>query len=324
MDRSSGADRVIAAQSLAVAEDTEELVARLAAGGIPALLAVVGIATWTSVGRTLRPVEAIRARTAQIEAADLSTRAPVPTARDEIAALAETMNGMLARLQASAEAQRAFVSDAGHEMRSPLAAIRTEMEVAQRAGVGQSTVTDVLAETLRLERLVEDLLLLARADERQVQSHRTEVDLDHLLDAERARLRTRTALEIDAAIRPPRVVGDPAALGRVVRNLVDNAARHACRRLRLACGSDGAEAWLQVSDDGPGVPAEERERVFERFVRLDEARARDAGGSGLGLAIVRELVQVNSGRVSFTDDGPMSGATVTVRLPVQPPSAENR
>jgi signal transduction histidine kinase len=325
---SSGGDLVIAAQSLSLAEDTVALVTRLAAIGMPLLLAVVGAVTWSSVGRALRPVEAIRARTAGIGAADLSARVPVPPTGDEVAALADTMNAMLARLELSARAQRAFVSDAGHEMRSPIAVIRTEMEVAERAGVSATTVSDVLSETGRLERLVEDLLVLARVDEGQIRLHRGDVDVDDLLEAERSRLRGRGEVVVTAAITPARVQGDRAALGRVVRNLVDNAVRHAAGRIHLACRVVGGSIEIEVADDGPGVPAEERERVFERFVRLDEARARQDGGSGLGLAIVRELVRAHGGQVELAGGGPLPGARFVVRLPVdddagwpaQPPS----
>jgi signal transduction histidine kinase len=324
---SAGADRVIAAQSLAIAENTVGSVTRLAAIGVPLLLVVVGAATWFSVGRALQPVEAIRARTAGIGAADLSTRVPVPPTGDEVAALAGTMNAMLARLESSARAQRAFVSDAGHEMRSPVAVIRTEMEVAQRAGVSATTVSDVLSEAGRLEHLVEDLLVLARADEGQIRLHRGDVDVDDLLEAERSRLRSRGELVVTAAITPARVQGDRAALERVVRNLVDNAVRHAVRRVHLSCRVDGHWVEVAVDDDGPGVPEPERERVFERFVRLDEARARQDGGSGLGLAIVRELVRAHGGQVELTAEGPLPGARCVVRLPLadggwsaQPPS----
>ncbi|MCW2676893.1 MAG: Signal transduction histidine kinase [Modestobacter sp.] len=323
---STGADRVIAVQSLAVAENTAALVERLAAIGIPVLLVVVGAATWSSVGRALHPVEAIRSRTAQIQAADLSARVPVPATHDEIASLATTMNAMLGRLEASARAQRAFVSDAGHEMRSPVAAIRTEVEVAQRAGVGEWTLSDVLSETGRLERLVDDLLVLARADEAQVPLHRVDVDVDHVVEAERPRLLDR-GLAVTTSIAAARVVGDPAALGRVVRNLADNAARHASGRVHLACGRDAAvpgAVWIEISDDGPGIPAADRERVFDRFVRLDEARARDDGGSGLGLAIVRGLVTAHGGRVCVQDGSVLPGALVRVWLPAQPPSGANR
>src|ERR1700712_221629 len=174
----SGVDRVIAAQSLGVAEGTQALMVRSAAVGIPVLLAVVAAATWLSLRRALRPVEAIRSRTAGIQADDLSARVPVPQSRDEIAALARTMNSMLDRLGAAERGPRAFRSAAGHELRSPVAAIRTEIEVAQRTGVGVSTLADVLGETERLERLVADLLVLARADESQLGLHLVEVDLD--------------------------------------------------------------------------------------------------------------------------------------------------
>lgn len=323
-DAASGADRVIAFQSLTVARNAQDVVLRVAAVGVPLLLLLVGFATWISVRRALRPVEEIRARTAGIGAADLSARVPVPPAQDEIAALARTMNAMLGRLEAAVAAQRAFISDAGHEMRSPLAAIRTEMEVAQRAGLGERTIEDLLGETERLERLVADLLLLARADEGAMTLHRADVDLDDLLQDERRRLRNRPALTVTAAIAPARTVGDRAALARVVRNLVDNAARHAAGRVHLACGGDAAIAWIEVSDDGPGVPPAERSRVFERFVRLDDARARDSGGSGLGLAIVAELVRASGGTVRLDDGGPLPGARLRVELPAQPPSGENR
>jgi signal transduction histidine kinase len=323
-DPATGADRVVAFQSLTVARNAQEVVLRLAAIGIPLLLLLVGVATWTAVRRALRPVEQIRARTAEIGVADLSARVPEPAAQDEIAALARTMNAMLGRLEAAVAAQRAFISDAGHEMRSPLAAIRTEMEVAQRAGLGERTIEDLLGETERLERLVADLLLLARADEGAMALHRADVDLDDLLQDERRRLRDRSGLTVTAEIAPARTVGDRAALARVVRNLVDNAARHAAGRVLLACGADGSGAWIEVSDDGPGVPPAERARVFERFVRLDDARAREDGGSGLGLAIVRELVRASGGTVRLDDGGPLPGARLRVELPAQPPSGENR
>jgi signal transduction histidine kinase len=324
VDPSSGADRVIAVQTLAVAEDTEALILRLIVIGIPTLLVVVGGATWASLRRALRPVESIRARTAMISAADLSARVPVPAAQDEIAALARTMNDMLGRLQAAADAQRAFVSDAGHEMRSPLAAIRTEVEVAQRAGVSDRTLADLLQETGRLERLVGDLLVLARTDEGALRLSRVDVDLDDLVEGERRRLQSHPGLGVTAQIAPARVVGDLSALVRVVRNLADNASRHAAGRVHLACGTTDSWAWLEVSDDGPGVPVGERERIFERFVRLDEARTREDGGSGLGLAIVREVVRASGGTVRIADGGPLPGAHVRVELPAQPPSAENR
>ena len=319
----SGVDRVIAAQSLGVAEGTQALMVRSAAVGIPVLLAVVAAATWLSLRRALRPVEAIRSRTAGIQADDLSARVPVPQSRDEIAALARTMNSMLDRLEAAYRVQRAFVSDAGHELRSPVAAIRTEIEVAQRTGVGVSTLADVLGETERLERLVADLLVLARADESQLGLRWAEVDLDDLLQAERARLDGQ--IDVTSGIAPARVVGDRAALAQVLRNLVDNGARHARSRLHLACGVDDARGgvWVEVVDDGPGIPEADRERVFGRFVRLDAGRGRAEGGAGLGLAIVRQLVRAHAGSVTVSGGSePLPGAHVRIWLPAHPPSAE--
>ena len=321
---SGGGDRIIALQSLTVARNAQNLVLKLAAIGIPVLLLVVGAATWLSVGRALHPVESIRSRTAEISAADLSARVPVPASHDEVSALARTMNDMLGRLEAAVAVQRAFVSDAGHEMRSPLAAIRTEVEVAQRAGLSDRTLDDLLSETGRLERLVADLLLLARADEGAMTLHRVDVDLDDLLEDERLRLRNRPDLTVTAAIAPARVGGDRSALARVIRNLVENAARHASGRIHLTSGTDDGRAWFEVTDDGPGVPEVDRSRVFERFVRLDDARTREDGGSGLGLAIVRELVRASGGRVTLDDAGPLPGAHVRVELPAQPPSGEKR
>jgi len=251
---------------------------------------------------------------------------PQPQTRDEIAALAATMNAMLGRLQGAAARQRAFVSDAGHELRSPIAAIRAEVEVAQRLGPGDGTFSNVLGETERLERLVTDLLTLASADEGQSRVARAQdVDVDDLVTAEASRLWSRADLTVTADIAPARTWGDPSALVRVLRNLVDNATRHATSRVHLACGPrEPGGAWFRVEDDGPGVPLTDRDRVFERFVRLDEARTRDDGGSGLGLAIVRELVAAEGGTVRFTDTGRLPGARVEVQLPGQPPSGSNR
>lgn len=206
----ASADRVVAARSLASAEESQQVVGRLAAFGIPALLLIAASVTWVSLGRALRPVEAIRARTAAIGGEDLAARVPVPASRDEIAALARTMNAMLGRLQAAAATQRAFVSDAGHELRSPIAAIRTEAEVARRSGPTETTFDDVLAETARLEGLVEDLILLARFDEGALRLDRTDVDLDDLLDHERVRIaRGAVTVVADLARR-----GCPATRGR--------------------------------------------------------------------------------------------------------------
>ncbi|NMH79228.1 HAMP domain-containing histidine kinase [Pseudonocardia xinjiangensis] len=291
--------------------------------GVPILILVTGITTYYFAGRALRPVEAIRARVAAMSEKDLAQRVPVPGARDEVGRLAETMNAMIGRLQDAQGVQRRFVADASHELRSPLATIATGLELMQRGPTDPGTVTALRGETERLNRLVDALLLLARADERGLQPRREEVDLDEVAESERGRPSdSRVVAEVHA--EPVRVIGDRGQLARVVRNLVDNARRHARSRVIVTVTREESTAVIEVSDDGPGVPAEDRGRVFERFVRLDSARARADGGSGLGLAIVAEVVAAHGGSVTV-DDAPGGGARFRVRLPAtlpQEPLAE--
>jgi signal transduction histidine kinase len=223
---------------------------------------------------------------------------------------------MLARLEAARVRQRQFVGDASHELRSPLASIRQTAEVAKAhpAALPEGELADaVLEEGARMQRLVEQLLLLTRTDEGAVAVAPKDVDLDDLvLDEAR---RARDGVEVDtSSVWPARVRGDGPALAQVVRNLLDNAVRHARSRVVLALREVDDAVELVVEDDGPGVPADQRERIFERFVRLDEARARDAGGSGLGLAIVQEIVRVHGGSVAASAS-PLGGARFVVRLP---------
>jgi len=298
-----------------VSESTAALVPLLAIG-LPLVLLVVAGTTWVVVGRALRPVEEIRSEVASISDERLDRRVPVPGGRDELHRLALTMNEMLARLQASRVRQQRFVSDASHELRSPLASLRQAAEVAHAhpGAMPEGELAEaVREESVRMQRIVEQMLVLTRTDEHGVRERR-EVDLDDLALAEAAGVR-REGLTVDVSgVGAGRVVGDRAALAQVVRNLVDNAARHARERVELHVGA--ADGWveLRVDDDGDGVPAEERERVFERFVRLDEARSRDAGGSGLGLAIVREIVSAHGG-TSTTRESSLGGASFVVRLP---------
>jgi hypothetical protein len=221
------------------------------------------------------------------------------------------MNGMIARLEQAQKVQRRFVADASHELRSPLATIGAGLELLQDSEPG--TVRALRGETERLGRLVDDLLLLARADERGLQPRRDEVDLDEIVEAERARP-TEDGVRTEVRTEHVRVVGDRGQLVRVLRNLVDNAHRHARSQVVVTLGREGDRAALDVADDGPGVPADDRIRIFERFVRLDDARARADGGSGLGLAIVAEVVAAHDGQV-WVEDGPGGGALFRVRLP---------
>lgn len=305
-----------------VVNESSEIVTDFLLRGVPLLLLVVGVTTWRVAGRALAPVDAIRVEVDAISAAELSRRVPDPPGDDEIARLAATMNRMLARLEAAQARQRRFVSDASHELRSPLATIRQHAEVAlvhpDRTTTSQLAQL-VLSEGARVQQLVEDLLLLARADEGTLASRRQPVDLDDLVFEASSGLRTATNLRIDTtAVSTGRVLGDEAQLRRVVRNLVDNAVRHARTTIALSLGEGGpGTARLRVDDDGAGISAGERGRVFERFVRLDEARSRDGGGSGLGLAIVAEVITAHGGTVTIADS-PLGGARIEVVLPAHP------
>jgi signal transduction histidine kinase len=310
---------VVVARALVGVFETTAIITHLLIIGLPVLLLVVAVTTWTTVGRALAPVEAIRREVDEISAAQLHRRVPQPGADDEVGRLAATMNRMLARLESARNSQRRFVSDASHELRSPLTTIRQHAEVAlaHPEGTTAAELADVvLAEELRMQRLVEDMLLLARTDE-DVRPPRLPVDLDDLAFDEARRLRSTTPLHVDAtAVGAARVLGDADALGRVLRNLGDNAARHATSRVDVGLVDRGNDVLLTVEDDGPGIPESERARVLQRFVRLDAARSRDDGGSGLGLAIVDEVVRAHGGWVSITESA-LGGARVAVTLPGQ-------
>jgi signal transduction histidine kinase len=313
-----GGVQVIVGRPLVDVLDSTRFVTRVLLIGLPLMVLVVGGVTWIVTGRMLAPVGAIRREVDAISAAELHRRVPAVHGRDEIGRLAATMNRMLDRLQRAQESQRRFVSDASHELRSPVASIRQHAEVAlahpERSSLDDLAGT-VLAEDLRIQRLVDDLLLLARADEQDFTLPRVPVDLDDLVFAEAQRLRTATNLVIDtSAVSGGQVLGDETSLRRVILNLGENAARYARQRIVLSLQEVDGEVLLTVSDDGPGIPVADRERVFDRFVRLTTARGRDDGGSGLGLAIVAEVVRLHGGTVRLgqsTDDG----AVVEVRLP---------
>jgi signal transduction histidine kinase len=220
---------------------------------------------------------------------------------------------MLGRLEASRRRQRAFVADAAHELRSPLTNMRTELEVAQRLPDTDwpALSADLLTDVGRLSRLVDDLLLLARSDDAAPPGRLADADLDGVV-ADVASRYENVCYERPA--EPVRATVEPDAIGRVVANLIDNAERHSRSRVTVEVADEGEYARITVRDDGPGIPPEDRERVFDRFTRLDDARARDAGGTGLGLAIVRELVRRHGGTVTLGDASP--GLRVDVRLPV--------
>jgi len=283
--------------------------------GSPLLVGLVALLTWVTVGRALRPVEAIRAQVAEISSRDLSRRVPVPDAEDEIGRLAGTMNGMLGRLETAIELQRRFVADASHELQSPLAAARTDLEVALAhpdAADWTDVARDLLEENQRMERLVADLLFVARADgSAPPLAPAAPIDLHDVVLEEATRVFGPAPAGVDRVQVDTRGVGGAVVNGRrdelcrVVRNLLDNAARHASSAVTVELRTAGDMVTLVVEDDGTGVAVEDRERIFERFARADDARSRGTGGTGLGLAIVRRVA---------VEDG-SSGARFVVSLP---------
>ncbi|WP_375423682.1 sensor histidine kinase [uncultured Friedmanniella sp.] len=283
----------------------------------PLVLAVMAAVAWRVIGSTLRPVEQLRADAERISGASRAERLAVPAASDEVRALAVTLNSMLDRLAAARARQRSFVADAAHELRSPLTSIRTQLEVAERLGEGGSLPAELLLDVERLTRLVEDLLLLARVDaDTRGPARRDLVEVAGLLAVVAA---DHTGSRVPLRVRcegSPQVVGDRDELRRAVKNLVDNAVRHAGSAVELAGFVEHHQVRIVVLDDGPGLSTDERERVFERFTRLDDARGRSQGGTGLGLPIARELVARAGGTLTLTDAPPPWSLQAVVALPV--------
>jgi signal transduction histidine kinase len=269
---------------------------------------------WFLVGRALRPVDAIRAEVEEISHTTMHRRVPVPASRDEVARLADTMNDMLDRLDQASARQRQFVSDASHELRSPLTTMHAALELGLRRAEQADwprVATTVLNEDRRMAGIIDDLLELSRMDENGAAAPPVRVQLDEVAMEEIERLGDA---RVDASgVSEGQVLGSRDQLGRVLRNLLANAGRHARDGIAVALATDGDEVVLTVDDDGAGVPEEDRDVIFGRFARLDAARTRDAGGSGLGLAIVRAAVTRHGGTV-VVDDSALGGARFVVRL----------
>ncbi|WP_394551992.1 sensor histidine kinase [Agromyces sp. MMS24-JH15] len=322
IERTDGDLTVIAGRPTSDADQTIATVAIALAIGVPILVALVAVVAWVGVGRALAPVERMRRQVGDVTSATLSRRVDEPGTHDEIDRLAGTLNAMLARLDLAQASQRRFISDASHELKSPLAVLRQYAELSRAHPerlADDELATAVLEEGARLESLVQGMLVLARADEAALHLEPQDVDLDDLLLDEAARLRSLGGPTVDTrGIAAARMRGDRALLGQLVRNLVDNAARHARSRVSLAVRREPERIVLSVGDDGPGVPAADRARVFERFVRLDASRARAHGGSGLGLAIVAEIAHVHGGTVHLTEDAELGGASAVIELPTHP------
>jgi signal transduction histidine kinase len=307
---------ILAAVPLDIADSADRRVAGVLLMVFPVLLLLAALVVSSVVRRALRPVENIRIEVATISSSDLGRRVPVPPGEDEVSRLAETMNSMLARLERSANQQRHFVADASHELRSPLASLRSQLEVTaidNSDPAWEVTVREMLIDHDRLERLVADLLFLTRTDSKEALPLEA-IDLGYLVRTEVARrpipeAQTRTVDALNVLI-----AGDHDALVRVLRNLLDNAERHANTSVRIAISPvTNSQVALTVHDDGAGIPPGKEEHIFERFARLDDARTSDAGGSGLGLAIVAELAKAHNADV--TVDARSPGARFVVTFP---------
>ncbi len=322
-----GPATVLVAVSTEDGEDIVESAVRIGSIGLVFLMLPMSLLLWVAVGRTLAPVEAIRERAAVISADHLSERVPEPPVNDEIGRLARTINAMLARLDAAADQQRRFLADAAHELRSPVASLRAQLETALPPGRGPAALNpdDLLADTLRLQAIVDQLLQLARIEDGSGRAVRVPVDLDDtvatLVTARDLEAQGRGVTVDTTDVVPVQVVGDPALLAQVVRNLVDNAVRYAEREVRVSLDAREGMAVLTVDDDGPGIPVEHRTDVFRRFTRLDDARDRDGGGVGLGLAIVADIVAAHGGSVVVLSS-PAGGARLQVTLPASAVTTE--
>ncbi|TMR09785.1 HAMP domain-containing protein [Nonomuraea turkmeniaca] len=284
--------------------------------GTPLVLLIVASTTWAVVGFALRPVERIRAEMAEITGQDLSRRVPVPDTGDEITSLAATTNDTLDRLERSAETQRRFVADASHELRSPISALRAQLEFANaypEETDWPATGAHALAATDRLTYIIDELLMLAKLDAGAVVQRRV-VDMCQMA-AEQVRRRERSRVPIVLApCHPAPVHGSPMQLDRLLTNLLDNATRHAATMIDLSVTVEEDKVIVTVTDDGEGIPPEHRERVFERFTRLESARAKDKGGSGLGLPLSREIAAAHGGSLTIAEHSP--GARFVAVLPL--------
>lgn len=310
----TGSYLVLAALPLEDVQRTVDAVKDRLAVGLPALVFLAALLAWFLAGRALRPIERMRVEAEAITAATVDRRLPRPDAHDEVGRLADTMNQMLDRLHEAAERQRRFISDASHELRSPIATLQADLEIglahaaeADWAGIARAALRDAD----QLNTLVDELLELASLEERR-SSVETEIDLADVVREESCRPR-RVPVHVEAD-HPAPVVGDPGAIVSLVRNLLDNAARHASSVVRVSVATEASSHVIQLDDDGPGLPPEERDRVFERFARVDPSRSRLNGGVGLGLAIVKRVVEAHAGAVTVRESE-FGGACFVVRLP---------
>lgn len=322
--RLNGANlRVVVAQSLRTAQTSARITVTVLSAGLPLLAVIAGAVTAIAAGHALRPVERMRREVAEVTARDLDRRVLVPPAQDELSRLATTMNSMLDRIHSAHDAQLRFVADASHELRSPLTTVRARLQLAGAEPDLREwprTHATLMHEIERIDRIIASLLLLASAESTGLVLHGDDVDVDDLVDEERRRVQAtpgHVTLTVDLAA--VRIRGDLHHLAQMLRNLIDNALAHATSQVHVRLSGDRDEAVIEVADDGPGVPVQDRDRIFDRFVRLETARTRASGGSGLGLAIVAEVVHAHGGTITV-GEGIDGGARFTVRLPRADPS----
>ncbi|MGQ0832496.1 MAG: ATP-binding protein [Microthrixaceae bacterium] len=308
---------IVIGKNLDDVDDSVRVLTYTLAVACPLLALLLGLVAWWLTGRTLRPVESIRREVQGIHGGELHRRVPVPPTDDEIAQLARTMNSMLERVESASDRQQEFVDDASHELRTPLTRMVTDLEVAIAHPDGEpsnETLTRVLEDATDLQQLLTDLLYLARASHDQA-SASDEVDLDDIALRLASEVRAHTNVRVDTTgVGAARVTGDRRALERSVRNLLDNAVRHARDGVAATTPRADGESRLVVDDDGDGIAVADRARIFDRFTRLDEARARSGGGAGLGLAIVTDIARRHGGRVEV-GESPLGGARFTLVLP---------
>ena len=294
----------------------------------PLIAGAGAVLAWLVTGRALAPVHRLRRDLEEVVSTGVEARVTPPGTDDEIEALAQTVNDVLGRLERLAAVRRRFVADASHELKSPLANARALLETSSPAahddlhrdhGVSTGLRADLMGELHRLQNLVDDLLFLARTDETS-QVDPAEFDLDDVAFDEAERVEIRTEIRVDAStVQPARVVADRHEVARAIRNLLENAVRHASTTVTVGIEERPAHWVVAVGDDGDGVPEADRERVFERFVRLDNDRARSQGGTGLGLSIVATIAARNGGSVGVVtaggEAGPGRGARFELSLP---------
>jgi heavy metal sensor kinase len=320
-----GGDVIVVATSL---DDVRSSVHRLLALlgiGVPAALAAAGVGGWWLARKALAPVAQMTREASEIEISRLDERVEVPPTADELSRLASTLNGMLDRLQRGVDERRRFVADASHDLRTPLAVMRSELDVSLRSPDltpgAEEVLTSTREEVERMARIVENLFTLARIDEGGMDLLLEPVDLRRLVDGvvgSMAPLAAERGIDVEVDGDAGSVRADRMRVEQVVTNLLDNALRYAgaAGRVRALAWRTEGEAGVTVSDTGPGVPSEILPRIFERFVRADPSRAGSDGGSGLGLAICREIVESHGGRI-WVDSTPGRGSSFSFALPIE-------